>query len=69
MNGSYLGSFPVPSDWSGGEEMEGISIGGSRCKNTGDYTPVNVLVLDNDWPHKDSDIWLKYIAVPAPEFL
>jgi hypothetical protein len=69
LNGSYLGSFHVPSDWSGGEEMEGIAIGDMICKATRDFVPVHVLVLDNDWPHRDSDIWLKHIAVPTPEFL
>ena len=71
LNGSYLGNFHVPSDWSPseGEEMEGIAIGNLKCKATGDHVPVHVLVLDNDWPNTDSDIWLKHIAVPAPEFL
>jgi hypothetical protein len=69
LNGSYLGQFSVPSDWSGFEEMEGIAIGNLYCKDSGDLVPVHVLVLDNDLPRVDSDIWLKHIAVPAYEFL
>ena len=69
LNGAYLGSFSVPSDWSGGEEMEGIAIGNLTCKSTSDLVMVHVLVLDNDWPHRDSDIWLKHIAVPVYGFL
>jgi hypothetical protein len=66
INGSYLGSFAVPSDWSGGEEMEGVSICPVKCP--GKYTPISVLVQDGDWP-SDSDIYFKHIAVPWPEFL
>ncbi|MGH9989313.1 MAG: hypothetical protein ACREAS_02650, partial [Nitrososphaera sp.] len=62
LNGSYLGSFHVPSDWTGAEEMEGIAIGNIPCKDTDVHVPVHVLVLDNDHPRTDSDIWLKHIA-------
>ena len=68
LNGYYFGGFHVPSDWYGGEEMEGIAMGNYNCPDDGSFCPIHVLVLDNDWP-QNSDIYFKHVGVPSPELL
>jgi hypothetical protein len=68
LNGHYYGSCWVPSDWSDGEELEGMAIYPLIPVGKPYTIHVHVIVLDVDIPSKD-DVFIKHFTVPDPKVL
>lgn len=66
LNGTFLGRYSPPSDWSSDEEMEGISLWPISFEGSIE-TYIHVVVLDNDINY--DDVYFKHIKVPSPEYL
>ena len=78
LNGHYYGSCFVPSDWTDGEELEGIAFSKISPEGHKD-TYIHAIVLDMDNPYFGSpgnptdrnpdDVYFKHFHVPDPDVL